>query len=237
MEKYSISRLNQYDKCKLAYYLKYKLKIRKPYVAHPSAIFGNLVHWAAEHNMWDLNIIRKEAEKAEYAGIKKADMGVELKRNIEAVKLYKETDDALFPTQQEEQWVNWDGANIRFCGKVDRILYNDKECKIVDYKTNSRVSTAEDYIPQLKFYNMMLLLGGTTKGRMIISELFFTRHNVTITEKFSKAEIFNFVKKTKDKIVEIENNEKWLPNASYSSCIFCDYRLDKKLCQVSRCNK
>ena len=234
MENYSISRIKQYNSCKLAYYLKYFLKIRKPYEAHPSAVFGNLVHWAAEHDIYDLDKVRKEAEKSEYKKIKKADLGIELERNIKAIQEYKKTDNVIFPTQQEEQWLNWKGTKIKFCGKVDRILYNDTICKIVDYKSNSKVETADSYDSQLKFYNMLLLLGGTTKNRKIVSELFFTRHNVTVTKEISKKEILIFIKEIKNKIVEIENNKTWLPQASYSNCMFCDFKSDKKLCQVSK---
>ena len=63
-------------------------------------------------------------------------------------------------------------------------------------------TTSDDYIPQLKFYNLLLLLSNSVEGRNVITELFYTRHNVTITKKFTRTEIKQFAAEIKKKIVE-----------------------------------
>ena len=229
-ENYSVSRLALYDTCKFSYYLKYVKKIKIPWASNKWSEFGQIVHWAAENNVFDIDRIRKKIidTPKEYSQISEKDLGKELDKNIANLKAYKESEKD-WEIVEEEGWINHYGKTFDLVGKIDRMLI-DKDCiKIVDYKTTSKVKDCSD---QLKLYHLMALLNGHA-DKKIITELFFTRLNQTVTKEYSKKEIAEFIALIKAKINKIESTTVWTPASDYGNCMFCDYKDKPEHCRHS----
>lgn len=122
--------------------------------------------------------------------------------------------------------------NYILYGIIDKLIINQDELIIIDYKTDN-ISTdeiterANNYFPQLKFYAIVLKnLYPDIKNYTL--QLIFIKHpDEKVIKKINHKEIIEYEEKVKASVEEIYK-QKYVPNKKH--CHFCHYFLEGKTC-------
>jgi len=150
MNRYSPSRIQTFDQCKLKFKLHYLDKIEVPEPISYPANFGSFVHEFAEHfgkkPIKELIKLQRNYElNEEYKQI----IAPTLKNTIKFLEKY---DKYEFEPEQEFTYKN---DRIWLYGIVDRIMHTNDGVTFVDYKT-AKFPNREKYMFQMSFYNFMI---------------------------------------------------------------------------------
>lgn len=246
-KKYSVSKINSFDSCKLKYKYRYIDRIESD-METIERFLGNVVHevleqfynvikeesvpsvdwildkyrevWSKNYNK-DIKIIKKELSLVDY--FKKG--GKALRDYYEYYHPFDQT-----KTIDTESFENFEIENgkekYNFCGVLDRLDWNDKEnlYEIHDYKVSNSFLTQDraDKDWQLGLYYLALIKKWpeAEKAKLVWHYLLFNKEVVSLRKKEDLKELQDDVI---EKVKEIENCKEFPPQRS-GLCNWCDYQ-------------
>ena len=245
--RYSISRIESFEKCQLQYKYRYIDKVPLK-VETIEAFLGNQVHEALKEfydfvknkivkpkewllskydELWkkefsdSIKIVKKELSAEEYyqKGKKSLVDYYDEYQPFDRTKIVKTEESIYFPIKKNTE-------EFRFVGILDRLDWSDKEkiFEIHDYKTSSSLMTQEeaDQDIQLPIYQLALMSKWpeAEKTKLIWHYLLF---NKQIESSRTKKQLIEVRDKVIERIKVIEACEEFNPHKS-ALCDWCDFQ-------------
>jgi len=245
--RYSPSKISIFDNCRLAYKYQY-IDGLKSEIESIENFRGNIVHKVLEkfyklikggvikplewvlseyEELWNKNytgsikIVKKEFSPQDYFERGKQCL-------IDYYKRYTPFNQAKIVDTERMYYfdIEYNGATYSFCGKLDRLDWNDKTntFEIHDYKVTSTLITQEeaDSDWQLGIYYIALKerWPDINRVKLVWHSLLFNKEIVSYREN---AQIDEFKKKIIEKVKEIESCTAFLPQRS-TLCDWCDFQ-------------
>ena len=229
MNRYSPSKIQTFEQCKLKFKLHYLDKIEVPEPISYPANFGSLVHEIAEKydgsNLRKLiKLVRNYELNEEYRQL----IAPVVKNVVKFLEKYSKYD---FEPEQEFTLKN-DRAWLY--GIIDRIMYINEDIVFVDYKTG-KSTNKEKYIFQMNLYNLMISKKHNKDPRNVKCIIYFPRQGIEEKILFSKTKAQIFEAKLYRTIDNIESNIDWshtesglCPWCKYSNTVHCPIKVEKR---------
>lgn len=247
MVKYSPSRVNTFDDCKLKYQYQYIDKLESDLITI-ERFRGEIVHDVLEEfyklvkggniesREWVLNKYKELWEKNYTESIKivKKEFTIENYFNkgnqslIDYYNKYKPFDQAkIVDTERLINFeVEFNGIKYPFCGVLDRLDWNDKDdiFEVHDYKVSNQLITQEeaDNDWQLGLYHVALKerWPDIEEIKLVWHSLLFNKEIISFR---TKEQIDELQRNVVEKVKEIESCDVFSPNKS-ALCAWCDFQ-------------
>lgn len=174
-------------------------------------------------------LLNEEAPELDKAGELAAVILTEMK-SFYSSSVYLEIKDAKSFFNEYELY-----AKIRdfyLYGIIDKVIINENDLVVVDYKTDAfsidkTEEKVQNYLPQLKFYGLLLSKKHPSIGNINLKLVFVSHPESSFTYKFNSDEINHFENEI-IKTVNLIREEQFVPNLNH--CPHCIFSVNKSSC-------